>query len=244
MNYTIDINADLGEGYPYDEQIMPLISSCSIACGGHYGDKNSMRKTIQLAKKYNVKVGAHPSFPDKENFGRKVIEMEEAALQKSLINQIQNFIRICNEEHVNINHIKLHGALYNLAAVDEKISDLVIQTVLIVSPKTTLYIPGKSIFYAKAKNKIPLKKEAFIDRSYTDDGFLVARTHPKALLDSPKKSFEQLIEILTESKVTSISGKKIALKAETYCIHGDHQISVEILNYLHQNLKNYAIEIE
>lgn len=244
MNYTIDINADLGEGYPYDDQIMPLISSCSIACGGHYGDENSMRKTIQLAKKHKVKVGAHPSFPDKENFGRKVIEMEEAALQKSLINQIQNFMRICNEEHVNINHIKLHGAIYNLAAINEKIAELVIQTVLDVSPLTTVYLPGNSIFYAKAKHKIRLKKEAFIDRSYTDEGFLVARTHPDALLESPEVCLKQLVAIVTKHKVKTINGNHISLQAETFCLHGDHKNSLTILMYLKQHLKEYNIEIK
>ncbi|MCR9181801.1 MAG: 5-oxoprolinase subunit PxpA [Flavobacteriaceae bacterium] len=244
MKYNIDINADLGEGFPYDEAIMPLISSCSIACGGHYGDENSIRKAIQLAKMFGVKVGAHPSFPDTKNFGRKVIKIEEEDLYESLVNQMQTFLRICYEEGEKINHIKLHGALYNLAAIDGTVAGIVIQSFLDVCPETTVYLPGNSVFFVLAKDKVSTKPEAFIDRSYTDEGFLVSRTHPGALLESPEKCLNQLIELVTSKRVTTLSGKQLPIHAETYCIHGDHPNSVSILKYLHQHLKKHSIEIE
>ncbi len=244
MTYTIDINADLGEGFPFDKEIMPLISSCSIASGGHFGNEDSMRNTIQLAKKHNVKVGVHPSFPDRENFGRKAIQITESDLQQSLVEQMEHFLRVCGEEQIEVNHIKLHGALYNLAAIDEKIADLVIQSILKVTSKTTVYLPGNAVFYAKAKGVLPLKREAFIDRSYTESGLLVARNITGAILNTPQKCLKQLLEIVTENKVTTIVGNQIALQAETFCIHGDHPYSVEILKYLHQHLTKYKIELQ
>ena len=244
MTYTIDINADLGEGFPFDKEIMPFISSCSIACGGHFGDDDSMRKAIRLAKRYNVKVGAHPSFPDTENFGRKAIELSEIDLQQSLVQQIKHFFTVCGEEQIEVNHIKLHGALYNLAAINENIAGLVIQAILEVTSTTIVYLPGHSVLYAKAKEILPLKCEAFIDRSYTESGLLVARNLPGAILDTPEKCLKQLVEIVAENKVTTINGNQIPMQAETFCIHGDHLNSVKILNYLHQHLAKYQIELQ
>ncbi|MEX0997753.1 MAG: 5-oxoprolinase subunit PxpA [Flavobacteriaceae bacterium] len=244
MKYIIDINADLGEGFPYDEAIMPFISSCSIACGGHYGDENTIRKSLKLAKKNGVKVGAHPSFPDTENFGRKIIEIQPEDLHKSLVNQLQTFFGICDYEGVKVNHIKLHGALYNLAAIDKIVAGIVIQSVLDVNPETTVYLPENSVFFALAKEKVTTKPEAFIDRSYTDEGFLVSRAHPDALLETPEKCLKQLVEMVTSKKVSTLSGKKIPIHAETFCIHGDNPNSVPILKYLHQHLKKHSIEIE
>jgi len=244
MSYSIDINADLGEGFPFDVEIMPLISSCSIACGGHFGDEESMRKTIRLAKRFNVKVGAHPSFPDTESFGRKAIQITEGELQQSLVQQMKHFFRVCGEEQIEVNHIKLHGALYNLAAIDEKTADLVIQSILKVTSKTTVYLPGNSVFYAQAKGILPLKREAFIDRSYTESGLLVARNLPGAILNTPEKCLKQLVEMVTENKVTTIEGNQITLQAETFCIHGDHPNSGAILKYLHQHLAKYKIELQ
>lgn len=244
MNYIIDINADLGEGFPFDALILPLVSSCSIASGGHFGDDNTMRKAIQSAKKNHVKVGAHPSFPDKENFGRREMKIKDSVLQSALVFQMKSFFRICLEEQVTVNHIKLHGALYHLAATNERIADMIIETIQEVSSSTTVYLPANSVFYAKAKDQLPVKREAFIDRRYTDAGTLVSRTHREALLVKPDQCLNQLVDVVTKNKVTTISGKKIKLQAETFCIHGDHKNSVSILKYLHQNLNKYYIQVE
>jgi 5-oxoprolinase (ATP-hydrolysing) subunit A len=244
MNYSIDINADLGEGFPFDVDIIPMISSCSIASGGHFGDEASMRNTIRLAKRYNVKVGAHPSFPDTKNFGRIIMELTNVELQQSLVQQMEDFFMVCGEEQIEVNHIKLHGALYNLAAIDEKIAGLVIQSILKVTSNTMVYLPGNSVLYAKAKGILPLKREAFIDRSYTESGLLVSRNLPGAILDTPEKCLKQLVKMVIENKVTTINGNQIPIQAETFCIHGDHPNSVAVLKYLHQNLANYQIELQ
>lgn len=243
MTKAIDINADLGEGFLYDAQLMPMISSCNIACGGHFGDTVSMRKTIRLAKKHHVKVGAHPSFPDTENFGRKVMEIEENILFESLIKQMNDFFNICKEENVRINHIKPHGALYNLSATDEKINQLVLRAIEAVTTTTTIYHPSKSLFTETIQEKFTLKLEAFIDRSYTDNGQLAPRSLPNALIVSPQKCLLQLVEMVTKNQVTSINGAKVPLYAETFCIHGDNEHSLDILHYIHQHLKEHNIQV-
>ena len=123
----IDINCDLGEGIGNDAEIMPYINSCNIACGGHFGDLQTIKETILLAQKYAVKVGAHPSFPDKENFGRKLMTLSDNDLMDSISQQIKLFHQACNETGARMHHVKLHGALYNLAAKDSHIAELVIQ---------------------------------------------------------------------------------------------------------------------
>jgi UPF0271 protein len=243
MKYRIDINADLGEGYPFDAEIMPFISSCSIACGGHFGDENSIKKTIQLAKKYNVKVGAHPSFPDRENFGRKVMKIEEEPLIESLVQQMQLFLNLCESESVVMNHVKLHGALYNLASVDEKTSEVVIKAIQKVNLDVSVYVPYNTILFAKAKPFFTLIPECFIDRSYTDEGYLVNRKEPGALIETPEGSLIQLVDIVTRGQVKSFSGKRIPMKGETFCIHGDNRNALAILKNLRSKLNTYSIEI-
>ena len=124
--YIIDINADVGEGIGNECELFPMISSCNIACGGHAGDKQSMLTTVRLAKKNNIKIGAHPSFPDKINFGRKILTIDRKSLFKSLKNQIESLQNILNQENIKLNHIKDHGALYNLAANDRKTAKIII----------------------------------------------------------------------------------------------------------------------
>ncbi len=243
MKHTIDINADLGEGYGFDADIMSLISSCNIACGGHYGDENSMRKAIQLAKKHSIKVGAHPSFPDTENFGRKVMEIREEQLIESLVQQIQDFYKICESEKVKVNHIKLHGALYNLASVDDKTAETVIMAFQKAQVKVPVYVPYNTMLFAKAKPYFALKSECFIDRSYTVEGVLVKRTESGALIESPEQCFEQFIEIVTKGLVKTLTGKYIPMKGDTFCIHGDNQNVVDILKHIRSSIKKYSIEI-
>lgn len=243
MKHTVDINADLGEGYGFDTHLMPLISSCSIACGGHYGDENSMRNTIQLAKKHSVKVGAHPSFPDTQNFGRKVIEIGEEFLIESLVQQLQGFYKICDLEEVKVNHVKLHGALYNLASVDETTAETVIKAFQKAQVEVPIYVSYNTMLFAKAKPYFALKSECFIDRSYTEEGVLLKRTESGALMESPEQCFEQFIEIVTKGQVKTLTGKCIPMEGETFCIHGDNQNAVEILKYIRSNIKKYSIEI-
>ena len=240
---NIDINADLGEGAGYDAELMPLISSCSIACGGHFGDENSMRSALQLAKKHDVKVGAHPSFPDTDHFGRKVLTMTKSTLSKSIFEQLLAFYAVCETEDMVVHHVKLHGALYNFAAKDAPTADAVVEAITTTKLRPKLYVQHGSILHKKAENLLPLVFEAFIDRSYNNDLSLVAREHPNALIETPKSAWEQLFGIINRGVVKTADSEEIEIVANTFCIHGDHANSVSILKYIHEQLKHNSITL-
>jgi len=243
VNRTIDINADLGEGSGRDEQLMPLISSCSIACGGHYGNDATMCQAIRLAKKYNVKVGAHPSFPDTDNFGRKVITMTKNELKTAIHEQLIRFYKICDAEETPIHHIKLHGALYNYAAIDAPTADAVVEAIIGSKRRPKLYLQHNSIVHKKAENLLPLAFEAFIDRRYTAQGTLVPRSEKNAVLTNAEKAWDQLEDIVENKKVSTVSGESISLEATTFCIHGDNEHAVTTLKFIHSKLKEKKITV-
>ena len=240
----IDINADLGEGSDFDEAIMPLISSCSIACGGHFGTEKTMRTVIQLAKKNNVKIGAHPSFPDKDNFGRKIITMTKHELTETIFSQLIPFFALCETEAATVNHVKLHGALYNYAAKDAPTADAVVEAIIKTKVRPKLYVQYNSVLHRKAENLLPLEFEAFIDRRYNEDLSLVSRSEEGALITNPKVAWEQLFKMASENKIETATGKIKPITASTYCIHSDNERSLEILKYLHMQMKNNQIMLD
>ena len=241
MINTIDINADLGEGSPYDAQLMPLISSCSIACGGHYGNETTMETAIQLAKKYTVKIGAHPSFPDVDNFGRKVLTMTKSELSESIFQQLIRFYAVCEYEDVPVHHIKLHGALYNYAAIDAPAADAVVDAIVATKLRPKLYVPPNSILSEKAKNLLPLVFEAFIDRRYEQDLSLVYRTQSNAIITIAEDAWKQLKSMVIDREVVTIDGQIKPIDATTFCIHGDNPEALEILRYIHKQVSDHQI---
>jgi len=240
----IDINVDVGEGMHNESQLMPYISSCNIACGGHAGDLETMRQVVRLAKLYQVKIGAHPSFPDKENFGRKPLEVTCAALYTSIKEQIEALVIVLKEEQARLNHIKLHGALYNLAAVDTKIAEVIIEVMKSFILPIKLYVPYNSVIETLAiKNNIPIMREAFADRNYNADGALVSRTKNNALINNSIQVFEHVYRMIVFKKVRTISGKEIVMMADTFCIHGDHPNAVVLIKDLKARLAKKGIQI-
>lgn len=241
---TIDINCDVGEGLANEAEIMPYISSCSIACTGHAGTIETIDKTIRLAKLNNVKIGAHPSFPDRENFGRKFLEIPSQTLQKSIEFQINLLKERAALQGQKLNHIKAHGALYNVSAVDMVIAQTLINAYKNTIENVFLYVPFNSKIETLAlQNNIPIKYEAFIDRHYNDDLTLVSRTLPNAIIKKPKKAFNHIYSIISENRVTTVLNKKVTIKAETYCIHGDNEKAVYILKHIVKQLKQYNITL-
>ncbi|GAB5398535.1 MAG: 5-oxoprolinase subunit PxpA [Aureisphaera sp.] len=240
---AIDINADLGEGTGNDPLLMPLISSCNIACGGHYGNEESMRSTIKLALKHGVKVGAHPSFPDRNNFGRKILTLTKNELTHSIFEQLLHFYAICETEGVTVNHIKLHGALYNYAAKDAPTADAVVEAIIATKTRPKLYVLHNSVLAKKAENLIPLEYEAFIDRRYHDDLSLVSRDNINAVIHEPAEAWQQLKGMVERQQVTTLSGSLQKIKASTYCIHGDHENSISILKYITTQMKDHSIKL-
>jgi len=242
---NIDINCDVGEGVENEHLLMPFISSCNIACGGHFGDANSIDETIKLAIENNVKIGAHPSFPDKENFGRKLMQITAEELTESIQNQLDLFLERLSLFDGELHHIKPHGALYNAIAVDKKLAILFIKATQKYLKDAFLYVPYNSVIEKVAlKNNIKIKYEAFADRNYNDDLSLVSRTHKNPLLIDEKEVLNHVLNMIKNNQVKTISGFEIKLKVDTFCVHGDTKNAVEIVKSLHQNLEKEGFKIE
>lgn len=233
---AFDINCDLGEGMPDDALLMPFLGSCNIACGGHYGDKRTMQTAALLAKGHDVNIGAHPSYPDKENFGRKSLNLEFEFLENSLITQILNFQEVCLSLNITMHHIKPHGALYNDLAKDEKLAYLFLKLIQKYFPDIPLYCPPNSQIATLApKYSVKTILEVFADRSYNDDLTLVDRSHPKALLTSIEDVKVHLLPVIFEKKIQTLSGQLISVEAQTICVHGDNPSALAILRMIRSN---------
>lgn len=240
----IDINCDVGEGMGNESDIFPLISSCSIACGGHAGDTESMEKMVELAKRHKVKIGAHPSYPDKSNFGRISLQMNAKELTDSIQTQVESLKFISERLGVQLHHIKPHGALYNDIAKDKKLAIIFLRAIAEYKPDVFLYVPPASAIEELAQNDgFQIKREAFGDRNYTSDLKLVPRKNKNALIVKPEAVLNHLLQIINAKRVRTISGDLIPLKADTYCIHGDTQNALQILMYLSNKLPNHNIFI-
>ena len=227
---NVNLNADLGEGTNIEKLIMPFLSSCSIACGGHTGNANTMSEAIQIAIESNVKIGAHPSYPDKDGFGRIPISISNKDLSKSLISQINSLKQILNDFQINLDHIKPHGALYNLSARNYDLAMLLIEVTHQNFDDVFLYVPSGSLIEKLAlENSLKIKKEVFLDRNYNSDNSLVSRNNDNAIIKSSKLMFDRIENITKNGFLLSLNGKKIFLKADTFCIHGD---SPNIVDYL------------
>ncbi len=234
----IDINCDMGELSGKDELLMPLISSCSIACGGHVGNKQSIRETIRLAKSYDKKIGAHPSYPDKLNFGRKSMALSLKDFQNEIKRQLEDFFEIAIHENVDIEHIKPHGALYHDLYRDKNLGFIFLEAVEYFSSDLTIFCePHSQLNQIASENEFSIKTEGFADRKYTDEGRLLSRKEKDALIIDKESIEKQVLEIVLEQKVTSATNKQIPICVETICIHSDTPNalqSAQIINYVLQ----------
>ena len=241
---TIDINCDLGEGWGNDELIMPYISSANIACGYHAGDERTMKQTIELCKKYSVAVGAHPSYPDRENFGRTDMQLHPGEIYEMIVKQINALEKIAAAADVPIHHVKPHGALCNMAARDKGLAPFVALAILDTNSKYLLYGLSGSYLIKEGKTLgLKIVNEVFGDRTYKDDGSLTSRNKPGALIENADAAIAQVLQMVKEGTVTSVTGKKVPIVAETICIHGDGEHAVEFARAIHTALKKEGIEI-
>lgn len=245
MTYSIDINCDLGEGVGNDAQLMPYLSSCNIASGGHAGDDESMRTTIKLAIENGTKIGAHPSFPDRENFGRTEMDLPNNELTTIIIEQIVRLKILTEEAGGKLNHVKPHGALYNMAAINDSTAEAVLDAMVSFDEKLILYVPYGSVIAKKALARhIPIKYEVFADRNYNDNLTLVSRKLDNAVLINPNQILEHVTRMIKEKKVQTITGGLFTIEAGTLCVHGDNPHALEIVSHLSRQLKTANISIE
>ncbi|MDR3427116.1 MULTISPECIES: 5-oxoprolinase subunit PxpA [Silvimonas] len=235
---SIDLNADLGEGYPFDAQLMALISSANVACGGHVGNDASMRSTVRLAREYGVTIGAHPSYPDREHFGRRSLDIDHAELLASLIEQISALKKICAEEGVPLVYVKAHGMLYNDAARDPALADVVIAAIHTVDPQLAVMVLAGSAMVGRAQTAgLRVIQEAFVDRAYRDDGSLVPRSEPGAVLDDDAAAVNQALRFARQSEVQTQSGKVLRLPVDSLCLHGDTPHALQFAQRLYNQLE-------
>lgn len=238
----MDINCDVGEGLKNESELFPLISSCNIACGGHAGDEQSMRDVVLLAKKHNLNIGAHPSYPDKKNFGRKKIKISIKELKESIESQIITLVNVLGKEKLKMNHIKAHGALYNFSSYDKETAIVIIDLVKKLNVK--LYVPYNSLIFKLAKDEgINTMIELFLDRNYNTDYSLVSRSNKKALITNPKDMLDHVENILN-NKIVTINNFNIDVKFDTLCVHGDNPGAIKMLQSLNQQLKSKKISIK
>ena len=242
---NIDINCDIGEGIGNEAQLLPLITSCNIACGGHAGDIATMMKVAFLAKEHKVLIGAHPSYPDRENFGRTSIKMAKEELKKSILAQIDDLNTVLKSLGLALNHIKPHGALYNDVARDRELALVFLDSVEKYKNEVFLYVPYDSKIAEEAlRLGFQIKYEAFADRNYNEDLSLVSRKEPMAMIQDPKAVKDHLLYMVTKGAVLTLSGKAVKIKADTYCIHGDSPSTFQILMYLSKHLPKNQILIK
>ena len=231
----ININCDLGEGLNNEHIILPLIDSCNVACGGHAGDNASMIECVEISIRNKVKIGAHPSYPDKINFGRKKINIPPSELSISIISQIESLEAISNSYGVTLNHIKAHGALYNQMIIDADLSNFYLDTIEEFKNKYSIYVPYKSEIEKLAlKRGFSIVYEVFGDRNYNDDLSLVSRDSENALITDPETVIEHINTIKETNTVKTINGNFQKIKFDTICIHSDTNNSVDILKKINK----------
>lgn len=225
----IDINADLGESFGSfrigeDEQLLEIISSANIACGFHGGDYNVLARTIKLAKEKQVGIGAHPGFPDLHGFGRRELPCSADEIYRMVVYQLGAFNAFCKVEDVPLQHVKPHGALYNMASRNEEIAQAIAKAVKDVIPEAILFgLCNSRLIEEGTKLGLKVAREAFADRTYTNEGYLTPRTEENAVITDFNKIKEQVLNIILNHEVISISGDRIKLYADTLCFHGDGQ---------------------
>ena len=230
MSLCVDLNADLGEGAGHDEDILEFISSANIACGFHAGDPTSILESIRTAHELEVAVGAHPSFPDRANFGRKEMALPPEEIYSVVMYQLGAFQALARAAGAEMNHVKAHGALYNMAARDRSLAEVIVNAVFAFDPKLILFVPPGGVFENTAKERgLQIAREVFADRNYMPDGSLVSRSSPDAFVRDPVEAAERVIRMLREQKVRAINGADVPVAAETICVHGDNPEAVEFV---------------
>ena len=248
--YRVDLNCDLGESFGayklgVDEEILPFVTSANIACGFHAGDPAVMRKTVTLALKNNVAIGAHPGLPDLVGFGRRQMDISPQEAYDIVVYQLGALAAFVKAEGASMQHVKPHGALYNMAAKSKPLSAAIAEAVYKVDPDLILFgLAGSELVAAGEKIGLQVAHEVFADRTYQQDGSLTSRKQPDALITNQEEAVQQVVRMIKEGKVLSRQGQDIAVKADTVCIHGDGKHALEFARKIREYLLNDGIAVK
>jgi UPF0271 protein len=244
----IDLNCDMGESYGAwkmgeDAAVMPYISSANIACGFHGGDPATIRKTVRLAVDHGVAIGAHPSLPDLQGFGRRVMKISAQDMYDLVVYQAGAVEAFARAAGAKLHHVKCHGALYNMAANDEALSDAMAQAAKDLGG-VRLYVLSNSVMMKIAKTKgVPVSGEVFADRGYSDDGTLAPRDKPGGMIEDASQAVKQALAMIEDGYVASLSGKPIPVAADTMCLHGDQPGAVTFAKELRRVFSDRNISV-
>ena len=241
---TLDLNADLGEGIGADEALFQIVSSASIACGGHAGDETTMRVALRAAKARGVAVGAHPGFADPEHFGRRKLLLSAVELDTQVRSQVVNFCNLAVEEGVEVRYVKLHGALANMAAEEPAIAAVAFAAVTgVVRDLAILAIDNSAQVEVATALGFPVIREAYADRAYQPNGLLVPRSEPGAVLHDTGAIAERAVRLALRSEIVAIDGTVIQTEAQSLCIHGDTPEAVEMARRVRAALEAEGIVV-
>jgi len=237
---TIDLNADVGEGAGFDDQLIPLLSSANIACGAHAGDDSTMQQGVAMAVAGGVVVGAHPGFPDRKHFGRQEVNLSPEDLQDTLQAQL-----LALHQHGQFAYVKPHGALYNLAARDAEIAQLVVKCVQAFDASLGLLaLANSELQRAGERSGLRVAAEAFVDRRYDAAGRLVSRSVAGAVIHDAAEAVSQAVDLVCENRVTALTGERIVITPDSLCVHGDTPGAVEFVRRLRSALENQGVEVK
>jgi 5-oxoprolinase (ATP-hydrolysing) subunit A len=240
----IDLNCDLGEGAGHDEELMPLVTSANIACGGHASDAGTMRATAELAARHRVALGAHPGFEDRRNFGRGELALPTGEIFILVTRQVRALAGIARPLGLRLAHVKPHGGLYNLAARDRRVADEIAQAVWEIDPQLILVgLAGSQSLAAGRARGLAVASEAFADRAYAAGGSLVPRSQPGAVLGDVALAAAQGLRLAREGRVRAADGTEVAVAADTLCLHGDGPDAVALARRLRAELESAGIEL-
>ncbi|ACS84943.1 5-oxoprolinase subunit PxpA [Musicola paradisiaca] len=241
---VIDVNVDLGEGGQHDEALLQLVSSANIACGFHAGDADTMRQAVRWAIRYGVAIGAHPSFPDRDNFGRVAMQLPPETVFAQVVYQIGALAAIVKAEGARLFHVKPHGMLYNQAAREPALADAIARAVQAVDPSLYLVgLAGSDLVHAGKHRGLKTRQEVFADRSYRPDGSLVPRDQPLAVINSDELALAQTLEMIQRHRVRTSDGSWIAVQADTVCLHGDGEHALAFARRLRHSFSQYGIRV-
>src|SRR5882762_8948750 len=245
----IDLNCDMGESYGAwkmgaDAEVMPHISSANIACGFHGGDPATIRKTVALALERGVAIGAHPSLPDLQGFGRRVMKITPQEMYDLVVYQAGAVEAFARAAGAKLHHVKCHGALYNMAATDAALSEAMVRAVKDLGSDIMLYALSRSTTFESAKKAgFRVAGEVFADRGYADDGMLAPRDLPGGLIEDPVQAVKQALAMIEQGHVTSLSGRRVPVAADTLCLHGDQPGAAAFAKALRQAFSERGISI-
>ncbi|HWA37703.1 MAG TPA: 5-oxoprolinase subunit PxpA [Burkholderiales bacterium] len=247
MGLSVDLNCDMGESYGAwkmgaDAELMPLVSSANIACGFHAGDPATIRRTVRLAVDHGVAVGAHPSLPDLQGFGRRAMKITAQEMYDLVVYQAGAVEAFARAAGARLHHVKCHGMLYNMAANDEALSEAMVRAAKDLG--VMLYVLSNSVNFDIAKAAgVRVAGEVFADRGYAEDGTLAPRGSPGAMIEESPRAVAQALAMVEQGFVTSLSGKRVPVAADTLCLHGDQPGAVQFAKDIRQAFKEKGIDV-